>query len=200
MTRIIGITGGIGSGKSFVINLIENNFNVKSINTDNIAKKLMEPDNICYNLIVEYFGTEILNDNMTINRKKLGEIVFNNPDKLIQLNSLTHPYVLKYIKQLIEIYKLNKEKFVIIESALLFDTDLHKLCTETWYVYSDIDIRIERLVNNRGYSKEEARSVIKNQKNEEFYKSKSSLLFKNTTKENVEQKLKELLGKKEVSE
>lgn len=103
MMRIIGITGGIGCGKSTLISMIKDRCKVLIIDTDTIAKRLMSPDNISYNLIVEYFGNEIISEIKEIDRKKLSKIVMSDKNKLHKLNSFTHPYVIEEIKEIIKI-------------------------------------------------------------------------------------------------
>lgn len=183
MTRIIGLTGGIGCGKSTLIKLAEERCKVLNINTDNIAKYLMAKGNVSYDLIVDYWGKDILTDD-EIDKKKLAKIVMANKDELFRLNSFTHPYVIKEVKDII---KNNSDDYdiVIIESALLLDTPLKDLCTEIWNVSADLDKRIERLCLYRGYTKEEAERIIKNQKAESYYVEHSDKTFVNN-KENGE--------------
>lgn len=183
MTRIIGLTGGIGCGKSTLIKLAEERCKVLNINTDNIAKYLMAKGNVSYDLIVDYWGKDILTDD-EIDKKKLAKIVMNNKDELFRLNSFTHPYVIKEVKDII---KNNSDDYdiVIIESALLLDTPLKDLCTEIWNISADLDKRIERLCLYRGYTKEEAERIIKNQKTESYYIEHSDKTFVNN-KENGE--------------
>lgn len=183
MTRIIGLTGGIGCGKSTLIKLAEERCKVLNINTDNIAKYLMAKGNVSYDLIVDYWGKDILTDD-EIDKKKLAKIVMDNKDELFRLNSFTHPYVIKEVKDII---KNNSDDYdiVIIESALLLDTPLKDLCTEIWNVSADLDKRIERLCLYRGYTKEEAERIIKNQKAESYYIEHSDKTFVNN-KENGE--------------
>lgn len=167
MTKIIGVTGGIGCGKSTLIEIMKKKFNVLFINTDSIAKYLMSEGNISYDLILSYFGKEILN-NKEIDKKKLSKIVMNNKRKLKKLNSFTHPYVIKEVLEIIEKEKDNYD-YIMLESALLLDTDLCKICDETWNVSANLEIRIDRLQKYRGYSKEEALNIIKNQKSSNYY-------------------------------
>lgn len=157
---VIGVTGGIGSGKSTVLNYIKNNYNVKILFTDNIAKQLMEPSNICYNLIINYFGTDILVDNK-IDSNLLGKIVFNDEEKLIKLNSFTHPYVIEYVEKFIS---ENSSDIIFIESALLMNTKLKDLCEYILYVDTDLELRKERLKIGRNYTDEKIEQVLKNQK------------------------------------
>ena len=95
--KIIGITGGIGTGKSTVLAILEKEYQAYIVETDKLAHKLMSPGEIAYNQIVEVFGTDILQEDKTIDRGKLGGIVFQDEEKLQQLNKIVHPAVKQYI-------------------------------------------------------------------------------------------------------
>jgi len=111
--KVIGITGGIGSGKSLVADILVKDYGAYYINTDRIAYEQMLPDGISYQGVVDFFGKVILNEDGTINRSKLAKIVFNDKEKLLKLNSLTHPNVLIDVLKEIE-KKETKEKYLIV--------------------------------------------------------------------------------------
>lgn len=179
--KIIGITGGIGSGKSVVMSLLEEKCNACVLLTDLIAHDLMKVGEANYNGILENFGTEILNENKEIDRKKLGAIVFQDAEKLALLSHITHPNVVtETIKQAKRALMEDSYEMVCIESALLFDTDLPEFCDETWYVYAEQEVRIERLMAGRGYTKEHCLSVIGKQKSEEIYKAQADVVINNS--------------------
>lgn len=173
---VIGITGGVGSGKSTVIDYISKITNADVILTDNLAKKLMEPENASYIEVVKNFGDEILNPDKTINRKKLGKIVFNDNEKLELLNKCTHPYVCNY---LIDYIAKNSDKLIVIESALLFDCEIAEMCDETWYIYASKENRRERLKTSRNYSDEKIDQMMASQKSDEFFKEKATIVIEN---------------------
>jgi dephospho-CoA kinase len=177
MGKIIGITGGIGCGKSTLISMIDKR--VMKIDTDKIVKYLMAPGNISYALIVEYFGASILEDDSEeIDRKKLASVVMSDKAKLEKLNSFTHPYVIDEVKNII---KRNEDEYdyFIVESALLLETKLKDICDEVWNVTASKKKRIERLCKYRGYTKEEAEAIINNQKPESYYMNNSDRTFIN---------------------
>lgn len=175
MSKIIGITGGIGCGKSTLIEMMKQRANVLDINTDNIAKKIMEPNTPQFKKIVDYFSDDILT-NGCIDNNKLSKIVMNNPDKLKKLNSFVHPSVIHEVKELV---KTDKYDIITIESALLLETELKDLCDEIWNVSARLETRIYRLCKYRGYSEEKAKDIIKNQKSDEYYISNSTKTFIN---------------------
>lgn len=175
--RIIGITGGIGCGKSKLVRMAKAKCNCLVIDTDTVAKFLMAPGNISYELIVKRWP-EVIDEDNTINRKTLAAITMSDKEALLELNEFTHPYVLKEIKDVIEREQENYD-IAIIESALLLDTPIASLCNEIWNVTASMEKRIERLVNFRKYTKEQAEAIMANQRSEEWYISKSTKTFIN---------------------
>lgn len=176
--KVIGITGGIGCGKSTLVSMIKERCNCLVIETDSVAKYLMSPGRISYKLIVEYFGEFILREDKSIDSKKLSPIVMNDKKKLEMLNSFTHPYVEKELKDIIKRESENYDA-IIIESALLLDTPIKNICDEIWNVSANMKNRIERLSKYRGYSKEEAENIIRNQRSEQWYSENTTRTFVN---------------------
>lgn len=173
---VIGITGGVGSGKSTVVDYVVKATNADVILTDDLAKELTKPGKDSYIKVIKEFGNDILNDDKTIDRVKLAKIVFNDDKKLKLLNECIHPYVCKYIEEYIS---HNKDKLIIIESALLFETDIYNLCDETWYICASKENKIERLKASRGYSDEKIEFIMASQKDDNFFKEKSNIVIKN---------------------
>ncbi len=188
--KIIGITGGIGSGKTAVLNILNNDFDAYIIEADALAHKLMEPDEVIYRSVVEAFGTDILDENFEIDRRKLGNIVFNDGDKLELLNSISHPLVKESILSQIESERKSGRSLFVIEAALLIQDGYKEICDIMCYVYASLDVRMDRLCKYRGYTKERAQNVIASQPNEDFYKSNCDYVIDNsfdieTTKSNI---------------
>lgn len=177
--KIIGITGGVGSGKSTISEILEKQYHAFLINTDQIAHMLMQKDMISYNLIVEYFGEGILNQSKEIDRRLLGKIVYQNPLKLKQLNSFTHPYVMKYIADLIQIKKEEKTNLLCIETALPIEAGLKDFCDEVWYVSVSEDARKSRLLESRDYSEQKIDTIFKRQISEDEYRKISTHIINN---------------------
>lgn len=179
--QVIGITGGIGCGKSVVMDILEKEYGAAVILADTVGHDLMKPGEINYNGIIEHFGKEILSRNGEIDRKKLGAIVFGNQDNLTALNQITHPNIIKEILDRINMYLSKPDiPFVCLESAILLDTELHKLCDTVWYVYAREEVRIERLIAGRGYTEEYCKSVMAKQKDEAVYREKSDAIIDNS--------------------
>lgn len=177
---ILGITGGIGTGKSTVLNILKEKYDFLILESDKIAHEVMNPGNSAYNEIVEFFGVDILNDDKTINRKKMSEIVFNNKDKLNKLNSIVHPAVIQKISDTIEAEKAKGKENFVIEAALLIESGCSKICDRVWYIYADTEVRIERLMKSRNMTRIQIEDVMKNQMNDEFFKDNTTDIVDNS--------------------
>lgn len=151
---IIGITGNIGSGKSEVSKIFAKH-SFKIINADKIGHKLLIKNK---KLISKLFGKRVLKNNK-IDRKKLGNIVFNDKKQLKKLNDAIHPLIKKEIGNLI----VNKKVNCIIEAAILVESNWHKLCDKIVLVKSPKISSIKRLVDNNGYSRDKIKNILKTQ-------------------------------------
>lgn len=181
--KIIAITGGIGSGKSYVANIMSLYFNVLHINTDEMARKQMMKGRESYNRVVEAFLDKIpdlLDENEEINRPVLSKYVFSNPDELKKLDDLTHPVVIDAIKEIIQEEKQRDfYEVVLIESALVYESGIDNICDEVWYVYAPVETRVKRLTDSRGYSREKIDSVLSGQMDEQEFLKKCDKVIKN---------------------
>lgn len=178
--KCIGIIGGVGSGKSLITNLLKKYYNAFIIDADKIGHSIIKKGAKSYNLIVEHFGKDILLNNGEINRKILGNIVFNNKKQLKKLNEFTHPYIYNHINEQIINLKLNQTEFIVIESALLIEIELYRLVNEIWYIYTNIEERKLRLKKTRNYSKEKIKNIIKSQPNDSLYRDYADYIIDNS--------------------
>ena len=179
--KIIGITGGVGSGKSEILNILKNDYQAKIIQSDHVAYELMVSGAKSYDAIVQAFGNEILNEDQTINRPILGEIVFRDETKLSLLNSITHKNVDEEILSRIDQFeKEEPEGLLVIESALLVGAGYEKRFDQLWYIYTREEVRYERLKASRGYSDEKIKQMIEKQQKEEEFKSMASNIIDNS--------------------
>lgn len=170
--KVIGITGGVGSGKSSVLKLLKERFNAYILMADDIAKEIMCRGNAGYEQVVEMFSEDILDKDKNIDREKLATIVFHNKNKRIVLNSIIHPLVKKIILNKINELKIaGTYDYVFVEAALLIEDHYDVICDELWYIYVPADIRRQRLKDSRGYSDEKIDSVFNSQLSEETYRS-----------------------------
>ena len=178
--RIIGITGGVGSGKSRVLSFLEERYNAVICQADQVAWKLQEPGQKSYLGIVDYFGESILNDDKTINRGALGQIVFHDELKLQKLNEITHPAVKEYIKEQISLEEESGSQLFIIEAALLLEDNYDEICDEIWYIFAREEVRRERLKESRNYTDEKINSMIATQQTESYFRKHCQLTIDNS--------------------
>ena len=172
--KIIGITGGVGSGKSEILNILKNDYQAKVIQSDHVAHELMVPGAKSYDAIVQAFGNEILNEDQTITLP----IFFS---KLSLLNSITHKNVDEEILSRIDQFgKEEPEGLLVIESALLVGAGYEKRFDQLWYIYTREEVRYERLKASRGYSDEKIKQMIEKQQKEEEFKSMASNIIDNS--------------------
>lgn len=155
---IIGLTGGIASGKSTVSNFLKEK-GFKIYDADIIAKEIMQKKEIIKSLI-DIFGGEVYNEN-TLNREYIKKIVFNNKEKLNELNNLVHCEVFNYYKEIKS--KIKKDEKVIFDIPLLFETKMDTLCDMTIVVAIDLDKQIERVMKRDNIDKELAIKIINSQ-------------------------------------
>ncbi|QMS85548.1 dephospho-CoA kinase [Candidatus Xianfuyuplasma coldseepsis] len=146
MTRIIGLTGGIASGKSTVSTMFKE-AGIPVIDTDQIAHDLYQKGTTVYDAIVNHFTSDILLTDQSINRKKLGQIIFANKTKRDELNQIVHPEVYHVVDAEIERYKELDEPIVVVDIPLLFETGYDKECDATVVVYTNYENQIERLIS-----------------------------------------------------
>ena len=174
MTKIIGLTGGIGSGKTTVANYFENQ-NIPVYVADDEARKITNSKNVLKK-IVAIFGDEFIEHNV-LNRKKMGEIVFNDKDKLNQLNAIIHPEVKKHFKKWLK-SKIDY-KYVIKESAILFESMTNLDCDLIILVTAPLELRIERTMKRDNCDRESVLQRIKNQISEDEKAQKSDFIINN---------------------
>lgn len=143
--KVIGLTGGIASGKSTVSRMLRQK-GAYIIDADEIAKEIVKPGKPAWEDIVKHFGREILDESGNIRRKKLAKIVFSDEKKLDLLNRITHPRIVEEIKRELEALRRRNEKIVIIDAALLLEIGLDVLVDEVWVVAVDEKTQIDRLI------------------------------------------------------
>ncbi|MCD7807150.1 MAG: dephospho-CoA kinase [Lachnospiraceae bacterium] len=179
--KVIGVTGGVGSGKSAVLALLKEICSCEILMADDIANFLKQPGQPCFEPVVTLLGERILNENGVIDNRKMAAEIFQNPDLLNKVNAVIHPAVREYI---IKKIRAEREKgavdFLFLEAALLIECGYQSLVDEMWYVYADEQTRIRRLSDSRGYSEEKARGIIASQLTEEEYRAHCDWVLDNS--------------------
>lgn len=158
---IIGITGGVGCGKSTIMKLLEKEYQAKILIADEMGHAAMKPGSTAYDEIGREFGSGILLPDGTVDRVALAEIVYADDEKLERLNDIIHPFVLQKIRRKLQEWK--EYPLIVIETAILFETGCDSLCEQVWGVITPKEIRIQRLMDSRGYSRKKAEDIMSKQ-------------------------------------
>jgi len=154
--KIIGLTGGIGSGKSTVSRILRG-LGAKIIDADQVAREVVEKGKPALNEIAEEFGKETLLEDGTLDRKKLGSIIFSDTEKRMRLNEITHPKIVQEISERIDKYRAeNHCDLVVLDCALLFEMDLDNMVEESWLVSLDKETQLKRIMSRDELSKQDA--------------------------------------------
>ena len=181
--KIIGVTGGVGAGKSTVLNYLEKRYGAKLILADLVGHEVMEPGHEAYEQVVKAFGQEIVSEDKTIDRKALGAIVFADEKKRMILNRIIHPAVRQEILRRLEEAKLSHLSYTVVEAALFLEENYDAFCDETWYIYTDEKIRRQRLKESRGYSDERIDQIFRSQKTHEEFQKRCLFMIDNNGSE-----------------
>ncbi|MCF6181489.1 dephospho-CoA kinase [Lutibacter sp.] len=182
--KIIGLTGGIGSGKSTVLQFFKE-IGAKTYIADIEAKKLMNSDEELKFQIIQLFGDKVYNSG-AVDRKYLANIVFNDTSKLEKLNKLVHPKVQQHFLNFVK--KCNCG-IIIYESAILFESGSNKLCDYVITVYADYKTKMERLKLRDGSSEEEIRVRMQHQLNDNYKLAKANFIINNNNIENTKRQV-----------
>ncbi len=191
---VFGIVGGIGAGKSFVSQLIGEMGEAKIIDTDKIGHQILLKDGEAYEKIINTFGVDILDKTNQIVRQKLATIAFSDAKNVKLLNDITHPIIYNIVQMQIE---QSAEKLILVEAPLLIESGLINVVDKVIAVYADEEVRIQRVIKRSGYTYEEAKARINNQKPWSELEKVGDIIINNSggiddTKEQVSKLLKEV--------
>ena len=194
--KIIGLTGGIGSGKSTVTDyLIARGFPV--LDADKIAREIVLPGSEMLIQLISVFGKSILMQDGSLDRKKLGNIVFSDPEKKKTLDGLMHTRILELIHdRILEYREETVHKLIFIDAPLLFETGLDKSFSETWVIDVDEETRINRIMERDGLKREDIAMRISNQMTRDEKNKRADVILDNTgNQEALYQQIEQLLQK-----
>ncbi|ALM28364.1 dephospho-CoA kinase [Bacillus altitudinis] len=179
MTLVIGLTGGIASGKSTVSQMIKEK-GIRVVDADIIAKEAVSKGSAALHQIVQTFGEEVLLPNGELNRQQLGAIIFSDEEKRKKLNAIVHPEVRKEMLKQRDEGVSNQETFVVLDIPLLFESKLEGLVDRIIVVYTTPDLQLSRLMNRNDLSEEEALKRIHSQQPLEEKCQKADRVIENT--------------------
>ena len=197
--RVIGITGGVGCGKTQVLSYIKKKYNCEVILADEVAHMVKEPGQVCYEALVNLLGKEILAANGQIDRAVMAEKIFKDEVLLKQVNELIHPAVKDYNRNAIKRARMEEKlDFLFIEAALLIEDGYEQMVDELWYIYATEEVRRVRLKESRAYSDEKITGILNRQLSEEEYRRHCKVVIDNSgnledTHEQIDRKLEEYL-------
>lgn len=181
MMKFIGITGGVGAGKSAILDYLKNKPDTKVMLADEIAHELMVPGTQCYDRLKAEFGTEdIYQKDGFFDRIKLAQVIFSDDEKRKKLNWIVHPAVRKYvIGQAAYERKEGRIKLLVLEAALLIEEHYDEICDELWYIYTSEENRRIRLKKQRNYSDEKINEIFNSQLTDEKFRKACRVVIDN---------------------
>ena len=179
--KVIGITGGVGAGKSALLAYVKAHYRCRVILADEVAHLVEEPGKACYHELVKLLGNEILNPDGTIDKKRMAEKIFADRAVLEQVNAIVHPAVKEYILREIEQRRREeKEDFLFVEAALLIEGGYEKIMDALWYIYAREDVRRSRLKAGRAYSDEKIDRILGEQLSEKEFRRHCGVVIDNS--------------------
>jgi dephospho-CoA kinase len=178
--KIIGITGGVGAGKSSVLKYIKDNYNCVVVTADDIGNEVKEPGEECYERLITLLGRGILDTDGRIDKKKMAEAIFADEDKLNAVESIIHPAVIDRIRQKADMERSRgKVDYFFIEAALLIECGFNDYVDQMWYIYASQDVRRKRLKQSRGYDDSRIDGIMNSQLTDEAFKNGSDVVIDN---------------------
>ena len=190
---IIGITGSSGAGKSTICEFLENEYEVKVLNADKIARKLSQKGTSYVIDIIKIFGKGIVDEEGELKRRKLAEIIYSNSKKREKLNKCTFKYIIKEIEKRLD--KIDDNTTKIIDAPLLFESKLNEKCDKVIGIIAKREIQIERIVARDNIDYEQAENRLLAQQTNEFYIKKCDDIIENNNLLGFENQIKEIMKK-----
>lgn len=176
--RVIGLTGGVGSGKSYVAHCLQKLYGMELLIADELGHVAMEPGTDSFDRIVARFGADLVMEDGRLDRKGLADIIFHDPQALTDMNGIVHPAVKEYLADFIS-KRQELSGTILLENAILYETGCDAFCDEVWYVSAPEEIRIRRLMADRGYTEDKSRAIIVSQQPESFFRERADRIIDN---------------------
>lgn len=178
--KVIGVTGGVGAGKSEVLAHLEKTYNCRVIMADRLAHELEEPGGACYQPLRELLGEAVLHEDGSIDKQKMAAAIFGKEALLQKVNAIVHPAVREAILCEIEKERAAGElDYLFIEAALLIEEGYQEILDELWYIHAEEEVRRKRLRENRGYSEEKIDSILRSQLSETDFRKYCDVVIEN---------------------
>ena len=179
--RLIGITGGVGAGKSAILRFIKQHYYCKIYLADEVAHKLQQPGEVCYEKLTALLGDGVLAEDGSIDKSKMAARIFLDKDILLKVNAIVHPAVRDYLESAVKEAAEDEEtELFFIEAALLIENGYNDFVDEMWYIHAGDDVRRERLKNSRGYDDERISRIMESQLSEDKFREGSDFILDNS--------------------
>lgn len=179
--RLIGVTGGVGAGKSAILAYIEKHYKCRIYLADEVAHLIKRKGEVCYEELVELLGEEVLDTYGEIDKKKMAAMIFADELLLERVNQIIHPQVRIYLEKRIEEAEASGDvELMFIEAALLIEAGYKEIVDELWYIYAKEDVRRSRLIQSRGYSLEKIEQIMESQLTEEVFRRECDFCIDNS--------------------
>lgn len=190
--RLVGLTGGIASGKSTVARMLVD-LGARLVDADRLARQVVEPDKPAWSEIVAHYGEQVLNPDRSLNREQLGEIIFHNPEERRRLNRITHPRIGIEMRELIERHRREGAELVVIDAALLLESAATNWIRPVVVVTANEEVRLERIMRRDGLSREQAVARIQAQMSEAERIARADYVIDNSgTLEQLQEQVKKV--------
>lgn len=190
---IIGVTGGVGSGKSLILSLLKEQYGACILQADLISKSLIKKEGPAYRPVIELLGEEIVGPDGEIDKARMAALIFHDPEKLLAVNAILHPAT---FAEVLRLTQEAPETLIVYESAIPQEARFPELCDRILYIYAPRRIRLERLRSSRNYSEDRSRSVMRSQPTDKTYRSFCDAVLRNDgTMEEVAEALEQRLAK-----
>lgn len=176
---VLGLTGGICSGKSSVGRFLSSKYSVEVIDADKLGHAVYEPNTSCFNKLVEVFGTGILSSDGQINRKELGSIVFSDKCKMNDLQAIVWPEIRTKIAEILAMRKANNVNIVVVEAAVMIEAGWQDLVTSLWVVVVPPELARERLMVRNQLTYEQAQQRLEAQLSNDERKAHANVVLEN---------------------
>lgn len=177
---IIGVTGGMGAGKSRVLAYLENKWNARTVRLDDISRELLAKNGLCYEETIRIFGERIVKPDGNLDRALIAKRIYEDSELRDRLNALVHPAVKAQVRWIAEEMRQLDAGILVIEAALLIEGGYKEICDELWYIYADEKVRRERLKESRGYTDERIDGTFATQLTEEVFRSHVDFVVNNS--------------------
>lgn len=179
--RFIGITGGVGAGKTEIIRYIKQHYKCEIYLADEVAHEVKRAGTFCFNELVKLLGADVVGSDGEINKALMAEKIFRDDELLIKVNNIVHPAVQDYLMDKLAKARSNpKLELFFVEAALLIEAGYGPLVDEMWYIYTDIEVRKARLKASRGYTEEKIQNIMESQLSEEEFRKASDFVIDNS--------------------